>query len=229
MARADSVLRAAQSVTQEPLPPARGIAEGNADMVLVLLAALFRKRHGLERVAAALAGHVSQFAQWLEEYDVQVLLQSVDCTLSSARVYLECGKSHACEPHAHLQCAWVFSSLVTASEVQACWGMTAAAALKGRMLKEGTLRAGLAGGAHVQGVAAEPAAERGAHPEPDGVAARRLRAAACAGHDCRRLRFLALRAQTPLQAPSQAAQVHRELQPGWPLAIENSSKMPTFR
>ncbi|BDA45443.1 Fimbrin-2 [Coccomyxa sp. Obi] len=71
VARAETVLQAAQSLTQEPLPPARGIAEGNADMVLVLLAALFRARHGLERAAAALAGHMSQFAQWLEEYDVQ--------------------------------------------------------------------------------------------------------------------------------------------------------------
>ncbi len=71
MARAETVLTAARSLTDEALPPARGIAEGNADMVLVLLAALFRARHGLERAAAALAGHMSQFAQWLEEYDVQ--------------------------------------------------------------------------------------------------------------------------------------------------------------
>lgn len=71
MVRAEGVLRAVGSLTAEPLPPARSIAEGNDDMVLALLAALFRARHGLERAAAALAGHMSQFAQWLEEYDVQ--------------------------------------------------------------------------------------------------------------------------------------------------------------
>ena len=72
VARAETVLAAARSLTAEALPPAQGIAEGNANMLLVLLAALFRAHHGLERAAAALSGHMSQFAQWLEEYDVQV-------------------------------------------------------------------------------------------------------------------------------------------------------------
>ncbi|KAK9901251.1 hypothetical protein WJX75_002456 [Coccomyxa subellipsoidea] len=71
VARAETVLAAARSLTAEALPPAQGIAEGNANMLLVLLAALFRAHHGLERAAAALSGHMSQFAQWLEEYDVQ--------------------------------------------------------------------------------------------------------------------------------------------------------------
>ena len=96
MARAESVLRAAQSLTQEPLPPARGIAEGNAEMVLVLLAALFRARHGLERAAAALAGHMSQFAQWLEEYDVQVLLLFLGCPL--------CLEARACAVAGEVRC-----------------------------------------------------------------------------------------------------------------------------
>lgn len=73
VARAASVLEAAAAMTSDPLPPARAIAEGNADMMLVLLASLFRARHGLHEAAAAVAGHMSQFAQWLEEYDVQVI------------------------------------------------------------------------------------------------------------------------------------------------------------
>ena len=66
------MLAAARLLTLEPLPPARGLAEGNPRLMLLLLAALFRARHGLSEAAAAAAGQMSQFAQWLEEYDVQV-------------------------------------------------------------------------------------------------------------------------------------------------------------
>ena len=72
LARAESVLAAARQLTSEPLPPARALAEGNADMMLALLAALFRARHGLGDAAAAAAGQLQSFAQWLEEYDVRV-------------------------------------------------------------------------------------------------------------------------------------------------------------
>ena len=66
------VLEAAAMLTNEPLPPARSLAEGDADMVLMLLASLFRARHGLQGAAAEREGQMTQFAQWLEEYDVQV-------------------------------------------------------------------------------------------------------------------------------------------------------------
>ena len=66
------VLEAAAMLTGEPLPPARSLAEGDADMVMMLLASLFRARHGLQGAAAEREGQMTQFAQWLEEYDVQV-------------------------------------------------------------------------------------------------------------------------------------------------------------
>jgi hypothetical protein len=72
VARAATVLETAQTLTHDPLPPARAIAEGNPDLIMALLASLFRARHRLEKAAAALSGHISQFAQWLEEYDVKV-------------------------------------------------------------------------------------------------------------------------------------------------------------
>ena len=59
-------------LTKEPLPPARSLAEGSADMITMLLASLFRARHGLAAAAADREGQMTQFAQWLEEYDVQV-------------------------------------------------------------------------------------------------------------------------------------------------------------
>lgn len=72
MARAGMVLEAARMLTYEPLPPARSLAEGDAEMILMLLASLFRARHGLQAAAADHEGQMTQFAQWLEEYDVQV-------------------------------------------------------------------------------------------------------------------------------------------------------------
>ena len=72
VARAGMVLEAAALLTSEPLPPARSLAEGDADMVMMLLASLFRARHGLQGAAAEREGQMTQFAQWLEEYDVQV-------------------------------------------------------------------------------------------------------------------------------------------------------------
>lgn len=72
VARAAMVLEAARMLTSEPLPPARSIAEGNSDMIMMLLASLFRARHGLHAAAADREGQMTQFAQWLEEYDVQV-------------------------------------------------------------------------------------------------------------------------------------------------------------
>ena len=67
------VLEAARMLTDEPLPPARSLAEGDADMIMMLLASLFRARHGLHAAAADREGQMTQFAQWLEEYDVQVI------------------------------------------------------------------------------------------------------------------------------------------------------------
>ena len=72
-ARAAMVLEAARMLTDEPLPPARSLAEGDADMILMLLASLFRARHGLHAAAADREGQMTQFAQWLEEYDVWVI------------------------------------------------------------------------------------------------------------------------------------------------------------
>jgi plastin-1 len=84
--RAEGVLAAARTLTDEPLPPARGLAEGNARLALPVLAALFRARHGLDEAAAAAAGQLHQFAQWLEEYDVQVLQACFCCFLASSSI-----------------------------------------------------------------------------------------------------------------------------------------------
>jgi hypothetical protein len=84
------VLEAARMLTEEPLPPARSLAEGSADMMTMLLASLFRARHGLAAAAVDREGQMTQFAQWLEEYDVQV---------SSLLLGLVRGTSYCCHSH----------------------------------------------------------------------------------------------------------------------------------
>lgn len=91
MSRAEAVLAAARQLTAEPLPPARGLAEGSPELGGALLAALFRARHGLGPGAGADA-QLSQFAQWLEEYDVQVSEWTVG---SWAECRFGCGKRTA--------------------------------------------------------------------------------------------------------------------------------------
>ncbi|KAK9845228.1 hypothetical protein WJX81_000548 [Elliptochloris bilobata] len=69
LARAEAVRTAAAEVTSEMLPPARAIAEGNAHLNVVLLAALFRARPALGALGAA--GEQTQLAAGLEEYSLE--------------------------------------------------------------------------------------------------------------------------------------------------------------
>ena len=98
MARAGMVLEAAAMLTGEPLPPARSLAEGVAGMIMMLLASLFRARHGLQGAAAEREGQMTQFAQWLEEYDVQVRRLAGSCTAAVDLTQVPCVHTNNNEP-----------------------------------------------------------------------------------------------------------------------------------
>ena len=76
-ARAGMVLEAARMLTNPPRPPARALPVGEPDISMLRRACLCRARHGLHAAAADREGQMTQFAQWLEEYDVQVIFLQI--------------------------------------------------------------------------------------------------------------------------------------------------------